>query len=1004
MIPAALFFLGVACFFKNGAEVHASSYYVEYAVVAKEYNYLDRVPVNEGKTLCLTPDDIIHYEADCPQPVCDESGCFFQTCQYEDFGVSWKEVNNGTTNIDAGYRTDIVYDGVTILQKTMDVISAGEYRVVPPVGLRYLGISDIPGVDYWGPVDADPHTLEIVSYFQDGNVTTEHRYSLTLRYCNFTGYDCSCGVDMSGSSGLTIGSSWHWDWGQATTCIHCYKAGDPTNCIYPEYTTYQSTSVTNGWTVTSNQVQGVTIKFKEEEILDMFGREAYAKGYTTAENVVSRFSLTTYYANYYNPPTDTLVTTSPTFFGPGEQKETEYFLPLPDLDNSVRSFDLEVESTFANTEFSELNYYTVAFRMCWPATGVIPQAILTITDQRTTLAYIDLMFTEHVSGVVLPDIVFAEGCYVRDYTVLETDRSYTLELQYTKDICTVMVPHGMVTDAEGNTNPDSEPVSIEWPGHTTVGGIEIAGNLVPWGGTLCLTPEDLVSFTANCPQSDCTEGGCKWPQCGYEKFEVIYVEINEGVEPVTVTDPATSNETRRNWLLYDGVKIDFVDTDPLQPYATTARFRDIYYEGPELWWASYWGPVDSAPHNISLMVNVGETGPNKTVGTVSLRYCGFAGFECSCGVELEARLGMNITTPDFFWGWNSTTGCIGPKDTEIINGTEGFMVSFFEEETENMYGQKALGSGYTSANPAFRSQLNLTAVDLVNGTVNNTVSEVVLLDLGPKEMQPGEVLEHSVFVPLVPLNQQVYQFRLELDTQSVVQREFMENNSYVLTWQLCWPPDLVPGDNITLLPPKSGSALPAPPIEVEFGGEVCLTPYYTEMSGVDASETHTFFNFLYNEINHGVDTAVGVPEEEAVNGTYGTKGWYNMFYWDGVPIHPHLERPPLPGMGFGRQTSVTLDLGAPDNDTHLLEVMLDDGHEVKWRSEEWKEYNNRANITVRFCGWGTDLVADRGFRFHGLRWADWGTRRCVTDADIVHEIEHTVYGEGGPNVVGEKTA
>jgi hypothetical protein len=69
----------------------------------------------------------------------------------------------------------------------------------------------------------------------------------------------------------------------------------------------------------------------------------------------------------------------------------------------------------------------------------------------------------------------------------------------------------VVLDDNANPNPKSNLIEIEFPGHTTVGGVDIAGNLVPWGETLCLVEEDLVAFMAPCPTCEEGEGGCVRP-------------------------------------------------------------------------------------------------------------------------------------------------------------------------------------------------------------------------------------------------------------------------------------------------------------------------------------------------------------------------------------------------------------------------------------------------------------------------------------------------------------
>lgn len=162
-------------------------------------------------------------------------------------------------------------------------------------------------------------------------------------------------------------------------------------------------------------------------------------------------------------------------------------------------------------------------------------------------------------------------------------------------------PAAVVVDMGGRANPASNSLTIEFPGHSTVGGIEIAGNLVPWGATLCLTPDDLISFIARCPTCVTVEGGCVYREdCTYQQFPIRYVEINAGVPAVTV--PAPELETRFNLLTYDGSYMASTATEALDPYETRVREVYTHYEGPRLYFIDYWGPVTDGEHTLMLQV------------------------------------------------------------------------------------------------------------------------------------------------------------------------------------------------------------------------------------------------------------------------------------------------------------------------------------------------------------------------------------------------------------------
>jgi hypothetical protein len=56
-------------------------------------------------------------------------------------------------------------------------------------------------------------------------------------------------------------------------------------------------------------------------------------------------------------------------------------------------------------------------------------------------------------------------------------------------------------------------------------------------------------------------------------------------------------------------------------------------------------------------------------------------------------------------------------------------------------------------------------------------------------------------------------------------------------------------------------------------------------------------------------------------------------------------------------------------------MYVDVGVQVGWNgTPEVIEGNNYANITARFCGWGPELHAGQGIRFHSTNLARWAGR------------------------------
>ena len=74
------------------------------------------------------------------------------------------------------------------------------------------------------------------------------------------------------------------------------------------------------------------------------------------------------------------------------------------------------------------------------------------------------------------------------------------------------------------------PISLSYT--TLLGPPQVAGAFVPFGGTMCLTPHDLQTFTTDCPSLTCGEGGCRAGVCAYERLAFEYTELNDGLAVV----------------------------------------------------------------------------------------------------------------------------------------------------------------------------------------------------------------------------------------------------------------------------------------------------------------------------------------------------------------------------------------------------------------------------------------------------------------------------------------
>jgi hypothetical protein len=125
--------------------------------------------------------------------------------------------------------------------------------------------------------------------------------------------------------------------------------------------------------------------------------------------------------------------------------------------------------------------------------------------------------------------------------------------------------------------------------------------------------------------------------------------------------------------------------------------------------------------------------------------------------------------------------------------------------------ESSLGDAKSSLGDALTSrwwtQLNLTTY--ANGTERSQIVSMV----GPKTLSNGEEINTTVFVPIrtFSLDPEVKTFTLTIDQYDQVS-ETNEQNTYELSFRMCWPADLWPGPSLHLLHP--GQAPGQLPIEV----------------------------------------------------------------------------------------------------------------------------------------------------------------------------------------------
>jgi len=115
----------------------------------------------------------------------------------------------------------------------------------------------------------------------------------------------------------------------------------------------------------------------------------------------------------------------------------------------------------------------------------------------------------------------------------------------------VQVKPRVVLSGDAQTNPTSEPLRLEYTlGHHIPVGLTVWGKHVPYGGSVCVTPQDLllepVSMT-QCYREICFGAECTRLACVSQNTDVGYQESNLQIYPL--------DGGYTNTLLYDGAPL-----------------------------------------------------------------------------------------------------------------------------------------------------------------------------------------------------------------------------------------------------------------------------------------------------------------------------------------------------------------------------------------------------------------------------------------------------------------
>ncbi|KAK3279737.1 hypothetical protein CYMTET_12393 [Cymbomonas tetramitiformis] len=609
-------------------------------------------------------------------------------------------------------------------------------------------------------------------------------------------------------------------------------------------------------------------------------------------------------------------------------------------------------------------------------------------------AMFGVRFSEPSPGFTETDLKLS-GWEVTAFETETLNLEYVVTVQYTNSYARAQVPAAVVV---GNTtqDPNAESNLLEEVQDLVNAGsfLTVAGYEVPWGATVCLTPDDLIHFQDDCPYVVKNEGFTYTPQCNFTRFDVVYSVYNEkGISLGGHGGQGLGSIYQyQNQVSYDGVGFVYhTEYEALPPgssktFTASGRVDGVYVIGELLW-----PVIDEHEHTLTITMDVGDPGQKRDGGTVKVRYCGFNSSWCGCGMDLMPSTGMTVGSQHYDWGstCDGFFGCNCLLDEDTVYETNavtgesvrGVYVSVTEREAYHMRGATAALANYTTVTPGFVSTLDLRTLDVSPGcdwcaTGNGNASVVIVTP--SKTLQPGQEMISTFFMPLPNIDTAVRRFEFSLDSGNTVDVfDFDNTTEYSAEFRMCFPeisPDLTPGD-VNLL---TGALIVDGTSSAELSWdsvEGCLTPDHLQQ--IDASsETSTFFRFTYTEKNIGHK-----PTNSSV-------GWTNTLLWDDVAIHTNLNRPNLNPFTESSALTVQVDLGSPDDGSvlHRLTLRIDSNDTVKDETDDLMPShppNNMKTLGLRFCGWGPSLSAGAGLQLAGAA-RTWGSGAavCLSDDDI----------------------
>eukprot|EP00232_Nephroselmis_pyriformis_P023501 CAMPEP_0182864178 /NCGR_PEP_ID=MMETSP0034_2-20130328/7033_1 /TAXON_ID=156128 /ORGANISM="Nephroselmis pyriformis, Strain CCMP717" /LENGTH=1484 /DNA_ID=CAMNT_0024996427 /DNA_START=210 /DNA_END=4661 /DNA_ORIENTATION=+ len=825
------------------------------------------------KKLCLTPDDI-------------QTGFVFSgendfATQYSYFEVFIDEINAARIVAQGGRTHRMFLDGETISCRYPGYSCSQAYYPELPVGskrtlsFRFQPFELNPNGTGQAPFDTVPltgdvHTLTLYLDYFGRNIS----FSLGIGFCGFniTGFKCGCAADLDALPGVMVGPTLV-PWFTNDTCI-----------TPSDQTTYLGR-------------KGFQLEWYESAASAFFGLSAARRGYTTAQNFVSTL--------YYDSNTTILdVAPAAVTLSAGEQRINRPFFVPPKIDGGSHDFRAELDMFDAVRETDEDNYYWASFKYCWPP-DISPGSIFflgrpDITRQwggvepicvypedlnpgsNSTDAWFNFTHYEINAGILATGAGWSNLLTFDGQEVMNVGGRPAIEGQGDRNFTRVINlggPDALVhtltlkldsTDVETTEDNTNNEVSVQvkfcgFGADLDAGEYAIVGltnQVVPWGGTVCLTEADYVEMFFN-------EVG------GLYFFPMTFLEANIG------DSLALGGYT--NHVLFDNrVTLQLQSRPELVGGwpANSSAARNISVEAPQGVILGSTNDWNDRTHKLDLKYDAYsslafELNTNNTWSFNILFCIYFRGLaNCGCPADLFTDLGIVVGKKTITFS-ETTPVCLEPSDLNPDGVT--FPVFYYENNNADNT-MRPIRGGY-------RNRLTL------DGTILSTTKLQPALPKGevrgPIAWDTGDAVNGVSFGAIDGV---VHTLRFQMDVDNIDYKEVSElNNNYEVQVQYCgFDPDLDAGEGVTI-----GNRF------VPWGGIACL----------DSNDISVF------GFNEGVIQGLDVTYTERNQGFYPVQAGFanRVEYGDDVQMNTVVLDENRPLIGGKSSRSVTHDYTRPFN-------------------------------------------------------------------------------------------